>query len=111
MQLLRLRVGDCTTQAAADNCCSLVALELRGNAERADKVMQAVAFLHLTQLDGGCANFLNDNGNGALFPIIFGNGQRNTLAFSINTENDKLTRFSLLCNIGSIDYQENDVRT
>lgn len=62
-----------------------------GLAQGTHKVQQRVAFLEGIQLFGGIADFLENNGDSTLFSVIICNGQRNTLAFLINAEDNELS--------------------
>ena len=109
VQLLCLRQCDGTAQTAADNSSLFDAIEFRRLAQRAYKVMQAVALVHLTQLHGRCADFLHNNRDGALLAVVCRDGQRDTLTVRINAENDELSRLGLLCNIRCINDQQDYV--
>ena len=86
----------------------LLALHIGGTTQGADKVMDVVTLVQRTQCLGGEAHLLEDDGNGALLPVIAGDGQGNTLTLFINAEDDELTGLGLLGNEGGFDVHEGD---
>ena len=104
------RVGDGTTDAAADNGNLLQPLGLCRLAERTDKIMQTVALVEVVQSFGCSADDLINDGNRALFAVIVGNGERDSFARIVNTENDELTGKCFFCNKGSLDLHERNGR-
>ena len=65
--------------------------------------MQAVALLLVAELFRGGAHGLHDDGHGALFPIIVVDGDGDTLAVFIHTQDDELTRLRLPGHHGRLD--------
>ena len=65
---------------------------MRGLAQRAAEVGDAVAFLQAFQHGSGFAEHQVDDGDGAGLFISIGNGQGNALAFVSNPEDDETAR-------------------
>ena len=82
MQLLGDGESNGAAHAAAHNCHLLQAGGMRGDAQGANKVMNVVTLIQVVQLDGGTANDLEDDGDGALLAIVIGDGQGDPLAVS-----------------------------
>ncbi len=100
--------GDGAAHAAADHAHSLLALDLGGTAQGAHKVLDVVALVQSAQGLGGEAHLLENDGNGALLPVIAGNGQGDPLAHLVDAENDELTGLGLPGNEGGFDVHEGD---
>ena len=100
--------GDGAAHAAANHTDLLLALHGGGLAQRADEIPDIVALVQLAQGDGGQAHLLEDDGHGALFPVITGDGQGDALAHFIDAENDKLTGSGLFGHEGSFDFHHGD---
>ena len=83
--------GDGAAHAAANHTDLLLAFHGGGLAQGTHKVADAVTLVQLAQGNGGEADLLENDGNGALFPVAAGDGQGNTLAHLIDAENDELT--------------------
>lgn len=57
-------------------------LGVGGLAQRTDEVLNVISFVQRAQGVGGKAHLLEDDGDGALFPVIPGDGQRDPLSCS-----------------------------
>ncbi|TEB13038.1 hypothetical protein Pmgp_00676 [Pelotomaculum propionicicum] len=68
------------SHAAADAGDAAVILDVRGQAQGAYKIFNAVAFAQCAQLFGGFADFLEDAGDGPFLAVEIGDGQGNPLA-------------------------------
>ena len=106
MELLQNGVCDGAANAAADHADLLLTLGLGGTAQRAHKVMQAIALLLVAQLLGGGAHRLNDDGNGALLAVIVMDRNGDTLTILIHAQNDELAGLRLLGHHGCLDLIE-----
>jgi len=89
--------GQCNgaAYAAAHNAHLLQTLGLGGATQRADKIVDTIACVQAVQLHGGTAHDLEDDIYGALFAVVTGHGQGDTLAVLKRTYNDELTRLCL----------------
>ena len=68
--------------------------------------MQAVALVQLAERLGGRADFLKNDGDGALFTVKIRDSQRNALAFCADTQDDELTRLCLAGNVRGLDHHQ-----
>ena len=93
MQRFGLRIGNRRSDAAADHANTLcVRVNMRGYAERADKVQNTIALLQrIEQLCRSAYNLINDRHRPGL-AVIIRDGQRHALALLIDAENDELAR-------------------
>ena len=96
VELLQNGVGDGTADTAADDADLLLALGLGRTAERADKVLKELAFGLVSELFGGGADRLYDDGDGALLPIVVVDGDGDSFTVFIDAQDDKLTGLGLL---------------
>ena len=64
-------------------------------AQRADKVVDTIACVQAVQFHGGTAYDLENNIHSALFAVVTGHGQGDTLTVLKRTYNDELTRLCL----------------
>ena len=110
MESLGGGVSDGAAHAAADDTDALLALDVGGTAQGTDKVADGIALVERTQHIGGQPDFLEDDGDGALLPVITGDGQRHPLGFLVNAENDELTGQSLFGHKGGLNLQQCDGR-
>ena len=98
VQLLGDGQSDGAAHAAADDADLLQALHLGGAAQRAHKIVDALAHLQAVQLHGGAAHDLEDDIHGALLAVVTGHGQGDALAVLKRAHNDKLARLCLFGN-------------
>ena len=110
VELLQHGIGNGAAYAAAHYADLLLALGLGGLAQGAYKVVEAVALLLMAELLGGGAHSLNDDGDGALLPIVIMDGDGDTLAVFIYPQDDELARLSLLCHHGGLDLIQDHSR-
>lgn len=96
---------------AADDARLLDAVHLSGQTQGADQIHQSVALFHCCQSHSGQTSALEDDGDGALLTVITADGQRNTLALFINTEDDELARLCFASNVRCLNLQQSDLRT
>ena len=96
VELLQNGVGDGTADTAADDADLLLALGLGRTAERADKVLKELAFGLVSELFGGGADRLYDDGDGALLPIVVVDGDGDSFTVFIDAQDDKLAGLGLL---------------
>ena len=106
MHLLGNGVCDGAAHTAAHDADLLQAFHLRGLAQRAGNVGNIVALLHGVQHFGGAAGGLHHDGDGALFPVIAGNGHGDALALLIQAEDHELTGPGVACDVGCFDLEE-----
>ena len=90
--------GNGAAHAAANDAHFFQALQLGGLAQRAYKIVYALANRKAVQLHGGAAYDLKNNRNGAGLTVITGHGKGNTLAVLKGTNNDKLAGLCLFGN-------------
>ena len=64
------------------------------------KEFEILALLLVAELFGGGAHGLDNDGNGALFAVIAGNGQRDALARLVDAQDDELARLGLRGDLG-----------
>ena len=100
--------GNGAANAAADHADPLFAFLIRGLAQRTHKVPDIVALVQSAQRLGGEAHLLENNADGALFPVVAGNGQRHALALLVNPEDDELPGLCLFGNKGGLDLHQGD---
>src|SRR5699024_8172766 len=102
--------GDGAADTAAHYANPLYPLGVGGLAQRTDEVLNVVSFVQRAQGVGGKAHFLEDDGDGALFPVIPGDGQRDPLSLLVHPENDELTGFGLFGDEGGLNFHQSDGR-
>ena len=110
MQLFGLRVGDGTAQAAADDRNLFQAFQLAGLAQRADKVVQAVALIEQAERHGSRADLLEDDRDRPLFTVEIRDGERDALAVRVHAQDDELAGLSLAGHVRRIDHHQLGVR-
>ena len=93
---------------AADDADLLQAFGLGRRAERADKVVEAIALILVIQQLGRAADDLEDDRHGSLFAIVARNGERNALAILIHAQDDELTGLRFLCDQRRFDVHQRD---
>ena len=71
-------------------------------------VMDSDQLLLVVELLGGSTNDLVDDGNGTCLAVIGSDGQGDTLAVLIHTQDDELAGLSLSCHHGSFDLHQGD---
>ena len=103
MQSLGLGISDGAAGAAADDGGLLVAFQLRGLSQRADKIHQIAARFLLVQQKGALAHFLINNGHRSGLPVVIGNGQGNPFPGFVDPEDDKLSGHRLAGDKRSLD--------
>ena len=96
VEFLQDGIGNGTAHAAADHADLLLTLGLGGLAQGAHEVLQAVALVQALQLLSGGTHGLDDDGDCALFGVVVIDGDGNTFTHLIHTQDDELTRLSLL---------------
>ena len=74
--------------------------------ERANEVMNVIAFFKVIELHRRSTNNLEDNGNGALFTVIICHRKRNPFPFFIDTQTNELARLCFLCNQWSSNFHQ-----
>src|ERR1019366_3301327 len=85
-------------------------LDLRGLAQRPDNVEDAVAGLERVEKICGLADRLHDDVDRAFFRIGAFDGERDTLAFLVDPDNDELPRPLLACDARRLDNEALDSR-
>ena len=100
--------SDGAANAAAHHTNALDAFRMGGLTQRADEVADVVAFIQVTQGDGGETYFLENDGYSTGFTVVTGNGQGNALAHFIDAENDELAGLSFFCYEGCFDLHQGD---
>ncbi|MPM73852.1 hypothetical protein SDC9_120837 [bioreactor metagenome] len=78
------------------------------DAQRADKVQNAVAFVQHIQPLGRVSDLLEDDGDRAANGIGSRDRERHALSVFIHTQDDKLSRFRFLCDIWGLYLHERD---
>ena len=93
----RLRYGqrDGTAHTAADHGDLLLALDVRGLAQRADEILNIFAFTLGVQLHRGAADDLENDIHGTSLAVEAGDGQRNALAVRADAQDDELAGLRL----------------
>jgi len=110
MQGFGLRICNGGAQAAAYNGYLMHALKLCGRAKRANKIMQAIAYIHFGQKLGRSAGRLEDDGYRSFFTVVATNGQRHALANFTHTQNDELTRLRFSSDKRRVDLHHRGYR-
>ena len=64
--------------------------------------METLALVKMIKFFRCSADYLENDGNRTLAAVEIGDSKRNTLALAVCSENDKLTRFCLCGNLGSV---------
>ena len=105
MQLFSNGVGNGTAHAAAHNGNVLQPVQFAGRTERANKVMNGLAFRQAVQLHGGAAHHLEDDGDGAVFAVVIRDCQRDSLGILKGANNDKLPGLGFFCDQRRMDDQ------
>ena len=95
VQFLGNGQGNGAAHAAADHAHLLQAFHLGGTAQRAHKVVDAVAYVQAVQLHGGAADDLEDDLHGTGLAVVTGDRQGDALAVLKRAHNDKLARLCL----------------
>ena len=109
MYRLSQAIGDGAAHAAPHHADPLGALrQLGGDAQGAHKVPDVGALLQIAQQLGGQTHLLEDDGDGALLPVVVADGQGDALPVLIHPQNDKLARLGLLGDEGSLHLQQGD---
>ena len=108
VELLRHGVGDGGAHAAAHHGHPLQALCLGGLTQGAHEVLEEVPLLLVVELFGGAPHDLEDDGDGALFPVEGGDGQRDALPLLVHPEDDELPRLRLAGHGGGLHLHEGD---
>ena len=103
MQSFSLRISNSNTQAATDNADFFQSFEFRWNAQWADEIEEAVAFVEFVQSISSVTNFLEDDGHSASFSVVASDSQRDSFSVFVNAEHNELTWLSFLGNMGSQD--------
>ena len=103
MQLLCYGQSDSAADAAADDADVLETLKMGGNAEGTDEVLNVLTYLLVVELFGSCADNLENDPYGACLAVIVSDGKGDTLAVSINAQDDELTGLGLGRNEGSFN--------
>jgi hypothetical protein len=102
------RQGDGAAQAAAQDGHTAHVLHLGGQAQRAYKILKAVALVQLVQRQGGAADLLIDYGNQAVRRT--GDGEGNPLSLLVHPQNDELARLGLGGYQGRVHRDLTDLR-
>jgi len=110
MQRLGHRVRNSAAHAAANHSHLAVAGNFGGIAQRAYKVLQAVAHLQPCQLLGGRAHQLEDNGHRTGGAIIVRHRQGDTLAPVVHPQDHKLAGLGFLCHIRRLNFHTHNSR-
>ena len=102
--------GQCNGAAhtAADNADFLFAFHIGCLAKRADEVLDVISLIEGAQSDGCKTNLLENNGDCTLFPVIAGDGERDTLTLVVYTEDDKLACLCLSGNEGGLNLHQSN---
>ena len=95
VQFLGNGQGNGAAHAAADHAHLLQAFHLGGTAQRAHKVVDAVAHVQAVQLHGGAADDLEDDLHGTGLAVVTGDREGDALAVLKRADNDELTRLCL----------------
>ncbi len=110
VELLEHGIGDGAADAAADHADLLLALGLGRTAERADEVLNELALLLVTELLGGRADGLHNDGNGALLAVVVMDRDGDAFAVFIDAQDDELAGLGLLCHHRRLDLIQDDGR-
>ena len=102
------RQSNGAANAAADHTDPLLALHIGGLAQGTHEVPDIVALIQSAQGLGGEANLLENNADGALLPVVTGNGKGHALALLVDPEDDKLPGLCFLSNEGRFDLHQSD---
>ena len=106
VELLQNRVGDGAADAAAHDTDLFLAFGLGRAAQRADKVLNVLALGFMSELFGGGADRLHDDGNGALLTVEVVDGDGDAFTVFIDAQDDELAGLGLLCHHRRLDLVE-----
>ena len=103
MQCLGDGQRDGAAHAAADDADVFQALDLGSLAQGSHKVMHGFALFKGVELQGTCADNLENDGHGASLTVKAGDGQGDALGVLLCADNDKLAGLCLLGNERRMD--------
>ncbi len=81
-------------------------LDLGWFPQGAGETGQLIAYLHRAQVHGGLTHLLKYQRDGALVPIIIGDGQGNPFSLFHNADDDELARLGLARHFGCGDHHQ-----
>ena len=103
-------ICDSAAHAAADDRDFFKSVRFGRFSERADEIVNEIAFFEVIEFFGGGSDDLEYNGHPARFPIVIGDSQRNAFAVGVNSQNNELTRFGLFCDERRFDVHTRNSR-
>ena len=106
VELLGHGIGDGGAHAAPDDGYAAEALRLGGPAQGAHEILKVLSLLLVAELFRGCAYQLEDDGDGALLPVVGGDGQGNALAVFIHAKDDELAGLAFPGHSRGLDLHE-----
>ena len=83
--------------------------QIRRTAQRSHKVLKGVPRLQLRHGLGGCADRLENDRDGSLFPVIITDCQRNPLACLVLLDDNELAGLTVFCHPGRLNDHTVDV--
>jgi hypothetical protein len=104
------RIRHCRAHASAHHHDRAEVLDLRGLAQRADNVEDAVSGFERVQKSRGLADRLHDNVDRALLGVRAFDGEWDALAFFVDSNDDELARPLLARDAGRLDHEALDSR-
>ena len=110
MELLQHGIRNGAAHAAAHNGDLLLALDVRGLAQRADEIMQRLSLFEGIQFHRRTADDLVNNRNRAALTVVIRNGQRDALAVLQRAQNDELAGLRFFGDKRRVDHHLGDGR-
>ena len=110
VQLFGDGVRDGAADAAAHDRDFMQPRGVRGLAERADEIVDILAFVQVIEALGGTADDLENDGDGAPFSVEIGDREGDALPFFIDAQDDELPRLRLAGDEGRLHFHERDRR-
>ena len=116
MQPLYLRIHRCGTDAARDEhnlfllqFLDILIYQIRRTSKRSHEICERIPLLQGYHALCGSSHRLKYDRDRTGFPVIITDCERNTLPLLINLDNDKLSRFAILCNTRCLDIHQIDL--
>ena len=110
MKLEGKRIGDGASCTTTDDGDMLQAFQFTRLTQRTDEIGKLIAFFKTVEFDRGSTDNLENDGDGTIFRVFAGDGERNTFTVFVRSQNDELSRLSLLGDKGCINDQSGDGR-
>ena len=108
MQLLCDGERDGAADAAADDGDLFQTVHMRRLAQGADEIVNILALVEVVEPLRRSADDLEDDGNGALFPVEIGDREGDALPFLVHAQDDELPRLCLSGDEGRIHFHQRD---